>query len=386
MLKLFNSFSSSKEDFIPFEKNHVKIFICGPTVYDYTHLGHARIFLTYDLLSRVLNDQGFVTDILVNITDINQNVFNKARENSTTFNDVAKFYASAFISDLDLLNIQSVNRLAFVSDYVEHIENEIVTLIQKQVAYTAHGNVYLDTSKVKNYGKISKQTSEQLNLHRLDIGPGKKNPQDIMLWNCTDDFDFSWSSELGEGIPWWHMQDTAVAMENFGINYDIHGGARELLYPHHEAHLAQYQLLSGSEKPVKAWIHIGLVLSESEKMSKSLGNVVWVHDLIKKYDQNIIRLYIFSKHYRDDIDFSEKDLLMKKPLLDLIRFTKSQISNTTHDDISKLIQEFIQSLCDDLDSPTALEKLEKICIEVKNGKSIGQNDFIRICNMLGIKL
>ena len=386
MLKLFNSFSSSKEDFIPFEKDHVKIFICGPTVYDYTHLGHARIFLTYDLLSRVLNDQGFVTDILVNITDINQNVFNKARENSATFNDVAKFYASAFISDLDLLNIQSVNRLAFVSDYVEHIEHEIVTLIQKQVAYTAHGNVYLDTSKVKNYGKISQQTYEQLNLHRLDIGPGKKNPQDIMLWNCTDDFDFSWPSELGEGIPWWHMQDTAVAMENFGMNYDIHGGARELLYPHHEAHLAQYQLLSGSEKPVKSWVHIGLVLSEGEKMSKSLGNVVLVHDLIKKYDQNIIRLYIFSKHYRDDIDFSEKDLLMKKSLLDLIRFVKSQISNTTHNDISKLIQDFIQSLCDDLDSPMALGKLEKICNEVKNGKSINQNDFTRICDMLGIKL
>lgn len=386
MLKLFNSFSSSKEDFIPFEKNLVKIFICGPTVYDYIHLGHARIFLTYDLLSRVLNDQGFVTDILVNITDINQNVFNKAKENSSTFNDVAKFYVSSFISDLNLLGIQSITRLAFVSDYVEHMENKIMTLIQKQVAYTAHGNVYLDTSKVKNYGKISQQTSEQLNLHRLDIGPGKKNPQDIMLWNCTDDFDFSWASEFGEGIPWWHMQDTAVAMENFGMNYDVHGGARELLYPHHEAHLAQYQLLAGSENPVKAWVHIGLVLSEGEKMSKSLGNVVWVRDLIKKYDQNIIRLYLFSKHYRDDIDFSEKDLLAKKSLLDLIRFTQLQISNKTHNDVIKLIQEFVQSLCDDLDSPTALEKLENMCIMVKNGKSINQNDFMRICNMLGIKL
>jgi cysteinyl-tRNA synthetase len=386
MLKLFNSFSSSKEDFVPFEKDHVKIFICGPTVYDYAHLGHARIFLTYDLLSRVLNDQGFATDILVNMTDINQNVFNKARENSTTFKDVAKFYASAFISDIDLLNIKSINRLAFVSDYVENIENEIVTLMQKQVAYTAHGNVYLDTTKVKNYGQISQQTSEQLNLHRLDIGPGKKNPEDIMLWNCTDDFDFSWKSELGEGIPWWHMQDTAVAMENFGKNYDIHGGARELVYPHHEAHLAQYQLLSGSEKPVKAWVHVGLVLSEGEKMSKSLRNVVWVHDLIKKYDQNLIRLYLFSKHYRDDIDFSEKELLMKKPLLDLIRFTQSQISNMTHDDIAKLVQEFIQSLSNDLDSPMALEKLEKICIEVRNGKGINQNDFNRLCNVLGIKV
>jgi len=384
MLKLFNSFSSYIEEFTPFDKNHVKVFICGPTVYDYTHLGHARIFLTYDLLSRCLNDQGYGTDILVNITDINQNVFNKAKENSTTYKDVAKFYASAFLNDIQSLNIQSINRLAFVSDYVSDIEKQVRTLIEKQVAYMAHGNVYLDISKVKDYGKISHQTKQELSLHRLDIGPGKKNPEDIMLWNCTDEFDFSWKSKLGKGIPWWHMQDTSVAIENFGKNYDIHGGARELLYPHHEAHLAQYQLLSGSENPVKSWVHVGLVLSGREKMSKSLGNVVWVKDLIKKYDQNLIRLYVFSKHYRDDMDFSEKDLLAKKPLLDLIKLVKSRVSDKTDGDISNLIVSFIQSLLDDLATPKALEILEKICTEIKNGKEINQNDFNRICTMLGI--
>ena len=355
MLKLFNSFSSSKEDFVPFEKSLVKIFICGPTVYDYTHLGHARIFLTYDLLSRCLNDQGLRTDVLVNMTDINQNVFNKAKENSITYKDVAEFYASEFINDLRALNIHSINRLAYVSDYVQNIEKEVMTLMQKQVAYMAHGNVYLDISKVKNYGKISQQTKEQLSMHRLDIGPGKKNPEDIMLWNCTEYFDFSWKSKLGDGIPWWHMQDTAVAMENFGKNYDIHGGARELLYPHHEAHLAQYQLLSGSEIPVKTWMHVGLVLSEGEKMSKSLGNVVWVKDLIKKHDLDLIRLYVFSKHYRDDVNFSETDLLEKKPLLDLIRLTQLQISDTSNGSVANLIQDFVDSLSDDLDSPLALE-------------------------------
>ena len=386
MLKLFNSFSSSNEDFIPFEKDLVKIFICGPTVYDYTHLGHARIFLTYDLLSRYLNDQGFGTDVLVNMTDINQNVFNKAKENSTTYRDVAKFYASSFVNDMVMLNIHSINRLAYVSDYVSAIEKEISTLIQKQFAYMAHGNVYLDISKVKNYGKISHQTKQQLNLHRLDIGPGKKNPEDIMLWNCTDDFNFSWKSELGDGIPWWHMQDTTVAMENFGKCYDIHGGARELLYPHHEAHLAQYQLLTGSDIPVKIWVHIGLVLSNGEKMSKSLGNVVWIKDLIKKYGSNLIRLYVFSKHYRDDIDYSEKDLSAKKPLLNLIELAQSKIAENTHPAISDLIEDFIHSLSNDLDSPTALRIMEKICIEIKDGKNIARNDFNRICGILGIKM
>lgn len=386
MLKLFNSFSSSKEDFIPFEKDRVKIFICGPTIYDYTHLGHARIFLIYDLLSRFLNDQGFLTDVLVNMTDVNQNVFNKAKENSINYTDIAKFYANSFISDIDALHIQSINRLAYVSDYVQHIEKEIDALLQKQVAYMAHGNIYLDVSKVKNYGQISRQTKNQLSLHRLDIGPGKKNPEDIMLWNCTDDFDFSWKSEFGRGIPWWHMQDTAVAKENFGNTYDIHGGARELLYPHHEAHLAQYQLLSDSIMPVKTWLHVGLVLSGGEKMSKSLGNVVWVKDLVKKYDQNLIRLYVYSTHYRNDVNFTEKDLLAQKPLLDLIRKTQSRISSRTHTDIADLIHDFIKLLSDDLDTPRALEKIEKICTEVINGKNIDQNDFNRIYKILGIKL
>ncbi|MGI0066180.1 MAG: class I tRNA ligase family protein [Nitrosotalea sp.] len=385
MLKLYNSFSLSKEDFVPFEKNLVKMFICGPTVYDYTHLGHARIFLIYDLLSRCLNDQGLKTDVLVNMTDINQNVFNKAKENSTTYKDVAQFYASAFVVDLQSLGIQSVNRLAYVSDYVSSIEMQIKKLMQNKVAYMAHGNVYLDVSQVENYGQISQQNRDQLNLHRLDIGPGKKNQEDVMLWNCTDEFDFSWKSEFGKGIPWWHMQDTAVAVENFGNHYDIHGGARELVYPHHEAHFAQYQLLSGSQQPVKVWVHVGLVLSQAEKMSKSLGNVVWVKDLVKKYDSDLIRLYIFSKHYRDDMDFSENDLMSKKPLLDLIHLTVHGVSDTTHDVISHLIHDFVDSLNNDLDSPTALTTLEKICTEVKNGKSITLIDFNRMCKMLGIK-
>jgi cysteinyl-tRNA synthetase len=385
MLKLYNSFSLSKEDFVPFEKNLVRIFICGPTVYDYAHLGHARIFLTYDLLSRYLNDQGLQTDVLVNMTDINQNVFNKAKENSVTYKDVAKFYASAFMDDLQSLGIQSVNRLAYVSDYVRSIEDQVKKLMQKHVAYMAHGNVYLDVSQVKNYGQISQQTRAQINMRRLDIGPGKKNQEDILLWNCTEDFDFTWESDFGRGIPWWHMQDTAVAVENFGKNYDIHGGARELLYPHHEAHLAQYQLLSDVEKPVKSWVHVGLVLSGGEKMSKSLGNVAWVKDLIKKYDSDIVRLYLFSKHYRDDLDFSEKDLLMQKPLLDLIHLTGSRVSDKTHEDITNMIQNFVHTLGDDLDTPMALSQLEKICTEVKNGKSLSSADFNRICKMLGIK-
>lgn len=384
MIKLLNSISLSKERFEPFEKNIVRVFICGPTLYDYTHLGHARIFLTYDLLCRHLNQRGYITDVLVNMTDINQNVFHKAKEESQDCHVLAKFYANKFAEDLFLLNIKSVNRLAYVSDYVSHIENHITSLIDKKAAYYANGNVYLDTSKVKTYGTLSKQSRKQLRLHRLDVGPNKKNPEDIMLWNCSEDFDFSWPSRFGRGIPWWHMQDTTVALENFGSQYEIHGGARELLYPHHEAHLAQYAMLSTSESPVKVWMHVGLVLSNGEKMSKSIGNVVWSRDLIQKYGQSLLRLYLFSKHYREDVSFEENQIAQCKPFLDKIRLAGTKTSSRTDLDLSELLRELFDSLDNDLNSPRALEIFENICTKTIKGSSLSHADFERICQVFGI--
>ncbi len=386
MIKLFNSFSSDKDNFEPFKKNLVRVFICGPTLYDYTHLGHARIFLTYDLLCRHLNERGYATDVLVNMTDINQNVFNKARTESKDYAFIARFYANKFAEDLLLLNIKSINRLAYASDYVCHIENHISNLLDQKVAYYANGNVYLDTSNIKTYGMLSKQSKDQLQLHRLDMGPNKKNPEDIMLWNCSEDFEFSWPSKFGKGIPWWHIQDTTVALENFGINYDIHGGARELLYPHHEAHLAQYNMLSTCENPIKIWMHVGLVLSNDEKMSKSIGNVVWSRDLVQKYGQNLLRLYLFSRHYRDDVNFTESQIAEKKPFLNKIYLTNTMTSNKTDPSLSKLLDEFLVALDDDLNSPKALEIFENMCSKVIEGKSLSSYDFERICQVLGIEI
>ena len=295
MLKLFNTFSLKKEDFEPFDKPYVKIFICGPTLYDYTHLGHARIFLTYDLLCRYLKSQGYTTDVLVNMTDINQNVFNKAIDQETNYVTLTQFYSAEFIKDLALLNITSITRLAHVSDYVKSIVKHISFLIEHKNAYSTNGNIYFDTSTAKDYGIISKQSRQQLNLHRLDIGPNKKNQEDFMLWNCSEDFGFSWSGDFGKGVPWWHIQDSTVAVENFGLYYDIHGGAKELAYPHHEAHLAQYKALTGMENPVKLWMHVGLVLSKGEKMSKSLGNMVLARDLVVSMGRTCC-VYICSLH------------------------------------------------------------------------------------------
>lgn len=386
MLKLFNTFSLKKEDFEPFDKPTVKIFICGPTLYDYTHLGHARIFLIYDLLCRYLKSQGYTTDVLVNMTDINQNVFNKAIDQETNYATLTRFYSAEFIKDLALLNITSITRLAHVSDYVKSIVKHISFLIEHKNAYSANGNIYFDTSTAKDYGIISKQSHQQLNLHRLDIGPNKKNQEDFMLWNCSEDFGFSWSGDFGNGVPWWHIQDSTVAVENFGLHYDIHGGAKELAYPHHEAHLAQYKALTGMENPVKLWMHVGLVLSKGEKMSKSLGNMVLARDLVSKYGQNLLRLYLFSTNYRDEIDYKENDLLSKKTLLEKIYKTNNITSDQTSKNISNLMTQFFTSFEDDLNSSKALDIFEEICSAVLENDRISKADFMKIISVLGLSI
>jgi len=386
MLKLFNTFSLKKEDFEPFDKSTVKIFICGPTLYDYTHLGHARIFLTYDLLCRYLKSQGYTPDVLVNMTDINQNVFNKAIEQETDYVTLTRFYSAEFIKDLVLLNISSITRLAHVSDYVRSIVKHIAFLIEHKNAYSAHGNIYFDTTTVKNYGIISKQSRQQLNLHRMDVGPNKKNQEDFMLWNCSEDFGFSWSSDFGNGVPWWHIQDSAVAAENFGLHYDIHGGAMELSYPHHEAHLAQYKALTDTENPVKLWMHVGLLLSKGEKMSKSLGNMILARDLVSKYGQNLLRLYLFSTHYREEIDYTENDLISKKTLLGKIYKANHMTSDHTSENISNLMTRFFTSFEDDLNSPKALDTLDEICSAVLENDNISTTDFMKIISVLGLSI
>lgn len=385
MINIFNSFSSKKERLQPHGKNLVRIFICGPTVYDLTHVGHARIFLTYDLLCRHLKDRGCETDVLVNMTDINQSVFNKAKVESRDFRSVARYYADQFAEDLGRLNVNTVTRMAFVSDYVDSMQNHISEMLRKGVAYVANGNVYLDTSKVQTYGMLSKQSREDLLLHRLDIGPHKKSQNDIMLWNCSEIFDFTWPSKFGDGIPWWHIQDTTVAFENFGQEYEIHGGARELVYPHHEAHLAQYQVLSGLPNPVQAWMYVGLVLAGSEKMSKSLGNVIWSREMVEKYGQNLLRLYLFSYHYSEDVQFDEEKLASRSSLMNKIYLAGQRVAAKSDGKIIEQLEEFSAALDDDLDSPRALEVMEKICDDAISGRNLSSEDFEKACQVLGIR-
>src|SRR5919202_1196008 len=283
----------------------VKIFICGPTVYDYSHLGHARVFLFYDLMGRYFIFRDFRPIVIVNITDIDPKISFKAKLESISQRKLSTKYLEELLIDLSSLGINGTLNFARASDYVESSKEIVKKLLRKNVAYSTSGNMFLDTTRLPSYGKLSGMTRQELDNARLDISPGKRNPSDILLWNTVDDLGEKYSDEfLGSGVPWWHLQDSSIAISNFNGHYDIHGGAVDLIYPHHESHRAQLQVLTSCERPVKYWTHVGLLTVGSKKMSKMLHNTIRIRDLLKKYDSNIIRLYIFSNNYRSQFDFS----------------------------------------------------------------------------------
>jgi cysteinyl-tRNA synthetase len=350
-LRIYDTLAGRKKQFSP--SGAVRILLCGPTVYDYSHVGHARMLLFYDLVVRYFRYRGFAVNAVVNITDIDPKVFARARdeEEGVAPPALADRFVAELLRDTSALGIDGFS-FARVSDYVEVAKNAIRDLLHAGIAYCAGGNVYLDASRAGT-GALSKMSRKDLEDCRLDIAPGKKSPSDILLWNASEYFDLSFADNvLGRGIPWWHMQDTSVAIANFGGTYDIHGGASELVYPHHESHLAQLRAIAGND-PVKLWTHTGLVRVRGEKMSKSLGNAVTVRDLLKRHTANAVRLYLLSRHYRDIIEYDEKGIA---------RFDELDAAIAAHLDGAKgkpLLKEFLRCLENDFDTPAALAVIRK---------------------------
>jgi cysteinyl-tRNA synthetase len=269
-------------------------------------------------------------------------------------------YLEELFVDISLLGINGTLNFARASDYVQISKEIIKKLIRNKTAYYTGGNIFLDTAGLSSYGKLSGMTRFDVDNARVDISLGKHNPSDILLWNAADDFDQTYFDEiLGNGVPWWHMQDSSVAMSNFNGHYDIHGGAVDLVYPHHESHKAQLQLLTSSQRPVKYWTHVGLLTVDSKKMSKSLDNTIRVRDLLRKYSPNIIRLYLLSNHYRSQIEFSLSNLDNFRDADQVIAgaFIEGDKDSDLQGDRTskKYLNKFIKCIEDDFDTHQALE-------------------------------
>ena len=310
-MKLYNTLSETKVE--TDDSNEFRMFVCGPTVQDFVHLGHAKTYIAYDILARWLLKKGRKIFFVLNITDIDDKIFDRAKKENLPYMEIADRFYKSFVEDLDALNIETVSTFARVSNYVEESAALVKGLLDSGKAYKLGANVYFDTSKADHFGKLSHQGPHELRMKQIDAAPGKKNTVDFLLWRSVEDAtEGVWNTAVGSGRPGWHIQDSAIAFDELQRPYDLHGGATELIFPHHEAELAQDETISGKIPFVKIWMHTGLFLKGQEKMSKSLGNVVTIKEAMKTFSADEIRFHFLKHHYRDSLEYSPASLNSSK--------------------------------------------------------------------------
>lgn len=319
MLRIYNTFTRRKEIFRPRRGNAVRMFVCGPTVYDLPHIGHGRTYLIYDALARYLRLRGFSVTYLQNITDVDDKIIARAKHVNRLWKSVAQEFENAYLLDMARLGIASVDRFARATDYVPQIVKQVKTLLKKGYAYEIAGDgYYFDLKKFPRYGKLSHRTTLAAEdaVSRIDESVKKRNKGDFCLWKFSKSGPFdkarggepAWKTELGAGRPGWHIEDTAITEAVFGPQYDIHGGGIDLIFPHHESEIAQMEAISGKRPLAKYWVHTGHLTVRGQKMSKSLGNFITIRGLLDTWPSEVFRLLVFSTHYRPPIDY-DADLL-----------------------------------------------------------------------------
>lgn len=302
-MKLFNSLTNQIEDFT-LTDNSVKIYLCGVTVYDDCHIGHARTIIVFDVLRRYFLSKNFDVEFIQNFTDVDDKIINKANAEGTTYDIISKKYIKSYFSDFDALNVIRSTYYPKVTEHIDDIIKFIDGLIKKNKAYVGLNGVYYRVKSFPHYGKLSNKKSELLEAGaRIDVDESKDDPRDFALWKFHPSEPL-WGSPWGSGRPGWHIECSTMAIKFLGHNFDIHGGGQDLIFPHHENEIAQSEGLF-DETFAKTWLHIGMVTIKSEKMSKSIGNTIKISELLEKINPNIIRLFCLSAHYSKPLDYSE---------------------------------------------------------------------------------
>lgn len=395
-LKIFNTMTMQKEQFQTRVPGKVTMFVCGPTVQSYLHVGHARTYNFYDVMARYLSHLGYEVNFLMNVTDIDDRVTEAAQKEGIEPMRLAEKYTKAFLEDMEALKIYTVTKYERVSNYVQETLGLIAALVRTGNAYVVDGTVYFDTSKFPDFGKLSHQTQKQLSLFPLELSVKKKHLLDFSMWRPLELVKGKWDSPWGRGSPGWHIQDTAVTTVNFGSQYDVHGGAYELIYPHHEAEIAQGETLTKVHPMVRYWVHTGLVDIKGNKMSKSAGNSLSLRDILGEYGADTLRLYLLSHPYRENMDFDEKGLKQMQATFLTMRKQASSIeerraTKARRRDSGKVLVPFYAYLNDDLDTPGAITFIRKLLDEGAAEKDQNQVELyyeaLRITsNILGVNL
>lgn len=392
MLRVFNTLSRKKETLKSQKNKKLTFFVCGPTVYDLSHIGHARTYIAFDVIVKYLRQTGRDVFYLQNITDVDDKIIDRARKAKEKPLDLARRFEKKYMQDMKALGVNSVTKYARATEHIKEIINQIERLLKKEYAYEIKDDgIYYDISKFKEYGKLSRRTKQGAEdaVSRIDDSVQKRNKGDFALWKFSPPAggpnEPKWKSPWGYGRPGWHIEDTAITEKEFGAQYDIHGGARDLIFPHHEAEISQMEAISGKKPMAKYWMHTGFLTVGGEKMSKSLGNFITIQDFLKKHSPRLLRLLVIKTHYRSPIDYSEKILEQTRNELERIdefvdKLESSSVKNSeTEQMLVRLHRNIQKAMEDDFNTPLAIASLFEFIREANTKKAYTKEalDFLK---------
>nr|WP_320027014.1 cysteine--tRNA ligase [uncultured Acetobacterium sp.] len=407
-MKLYNTLSQQKETFVPIEAGKVRMYSCGPTVYNYFHIGNARPFIVFDVLRRFLEYTGYEVTFIQNFTDVDDKIINRSLEEGIAPSEVSEKYIREYFIDADGLGIKRANAHPKVSEHMPEIIAMIKTLEEKGLAYNVDGNVYYRVDEFEDYGKLSKQSIDDLRSGaRIDVNDEKQSPLDFALWKKKKDGEPYWESPWGQGRPGWHIECSAMSKKHLGETIDIHGGGQDLIFPHHENEIAQSEGSCG--KPfANYWVHNGYININNEKMSKSKGNFFTVRDIAKKFDLEVVRMFLLMAHYRSPVNFSEPLLQQAATALErlytakfqmsfLLETAAAEVATATEtqwmDSLAKYKKDFVVAMEDDINTADAIAVIFELVRDLNSNLDAtssqpaiiaGQVLFTELTNVLGL--
>lgn len=372
MIKVTNTLTKQKEELIPRKDKSIKMFVCGPTVYDYIHIGNARTFVLFDVVAKYLRYKGFDLDYIQNITDIDDKIIKKSSEENKLWKEISEFYFQEFKKDAEALSINSPKYVK-ATDHIEEVKKQVKILKSKGHVYLIEDDGwYFDLSTFPDYGKLSGRKAEMADdgVSRIDESDKKKNKGDFCVWKLARPGESWWDDEeLGNGRPGWHIEDTAITEHYFGPQYDLHGAGQDLIFPHHEAEITQQESASGLKPFVRYWMHVAFLVNKETKMSKSLGNFETARNLLNKYSPETLRFYFLSAHYRTPLDYSEKLINQSAAAVQRIKeFNNKLTLSGGEEDLNSEIEaaenKFMESMDDDFNTAGAFGAIFELISKV----------------------
>ncbi|MGJ8664407.1 MAG: cysteine--tRNA ligase [Marinicella sp.] len=389
-LQLHNSLSGNKELFKPIDPNRITMYLCGPTVYNYAHIGNARPAVVFDVLNRLLRHHYPHVVFARNITDIDDKINTFAKENNCSIKDVSSKYAKAYNEDLKALGVLMPNIEPYATDHVPEMIVMIEDLISKGHAYAAEGHVLFDVTTYEHYGELSKRSLEDMLAGaRVEVATYKRNPGDFVLWKPSDATLPGWDSPWGRGRPGWHIECSAMAAKHLAETIDIHCGGKDLIFPHHENEVAQSCCANDTKNFANYWVHNGFITMSDQKMSKSLGNIQLIREVLAEVKGEVARWVLLSAHYRQSVDWTPETISQAEKTIDRIYTTLRDAQNIETDPAVGIDAEFLAALDDDLNTPRAFARVNQLAKLLANADSVEEqiklkSSLIHSCELLGV--